>query len=50
MGMILFTQSGTFKPSDHGLSVGDAIQVLAIGGGQLGTETLLVMPVALAHC
>ena len=33
MGMVLFTVSGSFKPSDYGLSVGDAIQVLAIGGG-----------------
>lgn len=38
MGMILFTQSGTFKPSDHGLSVGDVIQVLAIGGGAAGSR------------
>lgn len=33
MGMVLFTTSGSFKPSDYGLSAGDAIQVIAVGGG-----------------
>lgn len=33
MGMVLFTESGSFKPSDYGLSAGDAIQVIAVGGG-----------------
>lgn len=33
MGMLLFDKSGTFVPSDYGLSVGDMIHVVAIGGG-----------------
>lgn len=33
MGMILYTQSGTFVPSDHGLNVGDTIHIVAVGGG-----------------
>lgn len=32
MGMILYTQSGTFVPSDHGLNVGDTIHIVAVGG------------------
>ena len=33
MGFTIFTQSGTFTPSDYGLKVGDCIHVIAIGGG-----------------
>lgn len=33
MGYILYTASGTFNPADYGLSVGDVITVVAIGGG-----------------
>lgn len=36
MGMVLFTQSGTFKPSDYGLSAGDALQIVCVGGGGAG--------------
>ena len=33
MGMVLFNKSGTFNPSDYGLSVGDQIQIVCVGGG-----------------
>lgn len=33
MGMTLFESSGTFSPSDYGLSVGDVIHIIAVGGG-----------------
>lgn len=33
MGMTLFESSGTFSPSDYGLSVGDVIHITAVGGG-----------------
>ena len=33
MGMLLFDKSGTFVPSDYGLSVGDVLHIVAIGGG-----------------
>ena len=33
MGMLLFDKSGTFVPSTYGLTVGDMIHVVAIGGG-----------------
>lgn len=33
MGYILFTQSGTFNPADHGLIIGDTINVVCVGGG-----------------
>lgn len=39
MGMVLFTESGSFKPSDYGLSAGDAIQVVAVGGGPAAAIT-----------
>lgn len=39
MGMILYTQSGTFVPSDHGLNVGDTIYVRVVGGGGSGAST-----------
>lgn len=42
MGMILYTKSGTFVPSDHGLNVGDAIHIRVVGGGAVE----LVQPVA----
>lgn len=32
-GPILFESSGTFKPTDYNLAVGDKIQVICIGGG-----------------
>lgn len=32
MGMLLFDKSGTFVPSDYGLSVGDVLHIVAIGG------------------
>lgn len=35
-GPIIFEESGTFKPSDYGLSVGDRIQVICIGSGAGG--------------
>lgn len=34
MGYALFTQSGTFNPSNYGLIVGDLLQVVCVGGGQ----------------
>lgn len=37
MGYVLFTQSGTFNPSDYGLNVGDVLQVTCVGGGASGT-------------
>lgn len=36
MGYVLFTSSGTFKPADYGLALGDTIQIAAIGGGAGG--------------
>lgn len=33
MGFMLFTESGTFKPSDYGLVPGDALSVVVVGGG-----------------
>lgn len=33
MGMLLFNKSGTFIPSNYGLSVGDVIYVVCVGGG-----------------
>lgn len=33
MGMLLFDKSGTFVPSDYGLTVGDMLHIVAIGGG-----------------
>lgn len=33
MGMLLFDKSGTFKPKDYGLTVGDILHIVAIGGG-----------------
>lgn len=32
MGMALFESSGTFVPSDYGLTTGDTIQIVAVGG------------------
>lgn len=32
-GPILFEESGTFKPTDYNLAIGDQIQVICIGGG-----------------
>lgn len=33
MGMLLFDKSGTFVPSTYGLTVGDMLHIVAIGGG-----------------
>lgn len=33
MGMQIFEQSGTFRPSDWGLNIGDMLQIIAVGGG-----------------
>lgn len=38
MGMLLFDKSGTFVPSDYGLSVGDMLHIVAIGGGGSAKE------------
>ena len=37
MGFTIFESSGTFKPSDYGLSPGDVIHVTAVGGGGGGS-------------
>ena len=37
MGFALFTQSGTFKPSDYGLSASDMIHIKCVGGGGGGS-------------
>lgn len=42
MGYILFTQNGTFNPSDHGLVVGDVINVVCVGGGASGSSYFYV--------
>ena len=36
MGFQLFESSGTFKPTDWGLKVGDVITVICVGGGASG--------------
>lgn len=36
MGFTIFKSSGTFKPSDYGLSPGDLIHVKCVGGGGAG--------------
>ena len=33
MGMLLFDKSGTFVPSTYGLTAGDMLHIVAIGGG-----------------
>ena len=33
MGMLLFDKSGTFVPSTYGLTVGDMLHIVAVGGG-----------------
>ena len=33
MGMAIFTESGSFKPADYGLTAGTPIQIIAVGGG-----------------
>ena len=33
MGMLLFDKSGTFVPSDYGLTAGDMLHIVAVGGG-----------------
>ena len=37
MGMVIFTKSGTFKPSDYSLRAGDTVNLVIVGGGQGGT-------------
>lgn len=39
MGFTIFESSGTFNPLDYGLSVGDLIHILAVGGGGGGCGT-----------
>lgn len=37
MGMKLFTENGTFKPSDYGITNDDTVNIVAVGGGGGGT-------------
>lgn len=36
--MVIFQESGTFSPSSYGLSVGDIINAIAVGGGDGGAN------------
>ena len=36
MGMRIYDASDTFRPSDHGLKIGDEINIICVGGGQGG--------------
>lgn len=36
MGMKIFESSGTFSPSSYGLSAGDVVDVICVGGGSSG--------------
>lgn len=38
MGMAIFTKSGLFDPASRGLSVGDTVDVIVVGGGQGGVS------------
>ena len=40
MGMQIFEQSGTFRPADWGLQIGDMLQIIAVGGGGGGNATI----------
>lgn len=33
MGYVLYTASGTFNPASYGLSPGDALNLVVVGGG-----------------
>lgn len=37
MGYVLYTASGTFNPASYGLTAGDTVQVVCVGGGASGT-------------
>lgn len=39
MGMAIFTKSGLFDPASRGLSVGDTVDVIVVGGGQGGVAS-----------
>lgn len=41
MGLVIFEQSGTFKPADFGLGAGDIINVIVISGGCSGQGAYL---------
>ena len=41
MGYVLFTKSGTFDPATYGLSIGDTINVVCVGGGGWWRKSLL---------
>ena len=36
MAMIIYEKSGEFDPAAYGLGIGDAVQVICVGGGQAG--------------
>lgn len=36
MGMRIYDASGTFNPTEHGLKIGDEINIICVGGGQGG--------------
>ena len=38
MSLVMYKNSGTFKPSDFGLTVGDKICILCVGGGGGGGD------------
>lgn len=37
--MVIFQESGTFSPAEHGLEPGDIVRVTAVSGGQGGAQT-----------
>lgn len=39
MGFTIFESSGTFNPADYGLSIGDLIHLIVVGGGGGGAGT-----------
>lgn len=39
MGFTIFESSGTFKPADYGLTVGDMLHLIVVGGGGGGCGT-----------
>ena len=41
MGFVIFENSGTFNPSSYGLSVGDSINIICVGGGEPGNSVSL---------
>lgn len=38
MGFVIFESSGTFTPGNYGLTYGDVITVVAVGGWQLNSR------------